>query len=144
MKNYILTIDTADPDKTAILLAENIGCDYKIMAKKIWKAKTHQSEELLPAIDKLLKQNKVKTENLGLIIVCIGPGSFTGIRIGVATANAFAFGLDVPVIGVKKEENITAVIKKGMESYKSKKYKKDGIASPFYDKAPNITTPKKK
>jgi tRNA threonylcarbamoyl adenosine modification protein YeaZ len=161
MKNFkILTIDTTDPEKTAILLA-SINChpgldpgskilkqvqdDVRIIAKKTWRARTHQSEELLPAIDKLLKQSKIKTENLGLIIVCIGPGSFTGIRVGVATANAMAFGLDVPIIGIKaKNKSIVRITQEGFALFKKGKIKKGIIAKPFYDKAPNITTPKKK
>jgi len=146
MKKFkILTIDTTNPEKTAILLAKNHSNDYKIVAKKIWKAKKNQSEELLPAIDKLLRQNQVFPKNLGLIIVCIGPGSFTGIRVGVATANAFAFGLNIPVVGIKAEnEKIETIAQKGFSLNKKGKIKKGIIAKPFYNKAPNITTPKNK
>ena len=163
--NYVLTIDTTNPEKTAILLAENLCSepqaknppelkkrsfanaqdDITVLAKKIWKAKTHQSEELLPAVDKLLKQHKVLPKNLGLIIVCIGPGSFTGIRVGVATANAMAFVLDVPIIGIKaKNKSIVRITQEGFALFKKGKIRKGIIARPFYNKKPNITTPKKK
>ncbi|MCX6811307.1 MAG: tRNA (adenosine(37)-N6)-threonylcarbamoyltransferase complex dimerization subunit type 1 TsaB [Candidatus Berkelbacteria bacterium] len=143
--NYILTIDTTNPEKTAILLAENLGNKYKMITRKTWKAKTHQSEELLPAIDKLLRRKKVKTETLGLIIVCVGPGSFTGIRVGVATANAMAFALEIPVIGIKaKNKDIEKIAREGFALFKKGKTRKGIIAKPFYDKKPNITTPKNK
>ena len=154
--NYILTIDTTNSDKTAILLAiypytsgiTPRRCKRRgvmIIGKKVWQAKTHQSEELLPAIDRLLCRKKVKTENLGLIIVCIGPGSFTGIRVGVATANAMALGLEVPVIGIKgKDKDIEKIMREGFALFKKGKTRKGTIARPFYDRAPNITTPKNK
>ncbi|TSC91481.1 MAG: putative protease [Candidatus Berkelbacteria bacterium Licking1014_96] len=146
MKNKILVISTCDPEKTAILLSIY---DYTSgitprRCKKVWRARTHQSEELLPAIDKLLKKNKVKTEDLGLIVVNIGPGSFTGTRVGVATANALSFGLDIPVIGVKgREKEIEDILRVGFELFQKGKIEKGTLAKPFYNKAPNITIPKK-
>lgn len=138
----ILTISTTNPEKTAILIADKKG---EIIEQKVWRAKTHQSEELLPEIDKLLKKNKIAVEDLGLIIVDIGPGSFTGTRVGVATANAMAFALDIPVVGIKaKDGDIGQIIQDGFSLFKKSKTKKGKIAIPFYDKKPNITTPKNK
>lgn len=57
------------------------------------------SERLLPEIDSLLKKNKVKLQQLDAIMVCEGPGSFTGIRVGIATVKGFALGTNVKVIG---------------------------------------------
>ena len=156
MRNKILVVSTCNPEKTAILLGEysytsgitprRCKCGgVKITGKKVWRAKTHQSEELLPAVDKLLKQNKLKTEDLGLIVVNIGPGSFTGIRVGVATANAFGFALNISVVGIKARDiDIEKIMQKGFDLYKKGKTKKGIIARPFYDKKPNITTPKNK
>ena len=154
--SYILTIDTTNPEKTTILLTlypytsgiTPRRCKrggVKILGKKVWRAETHQSEELLPEIDKLLRKHKIKTENLGLIITCVGPGSFTGVRVGVATANAMAFALDIPVIGIKaKNKSIGKITEKGFGLYQKGKARKGVIARPFYNKAPNITTPKNK
>ncbi len=150
----ILTISTCDPEKTAILLTLydytslstlrkcKRGC-VKIIGKKIWRARTHQSEELLPAADKLLKKNKVKTENLGLIIVNVGPGSFTGTRVGVATANAISFGLDIPVISVKNKEKIEDILSAGLELFQKGRIRKGALVRPHYNKKPNITNPRK-
>lgn len=56
------------------------------------------SECLLPQIDKLLKKNKIKLDGLDAICVCVGPGSFTGIRVGIATVKAFCLAKNLPVI----------------------------------------------
>ena len=61
--------------------------------------KTH-SERLMPLIDALLKESSIEREQLEAIAVAAGPGSFTGIRIGVSTARALAQGLGIPAVGV--------------------------------------------
>lgn len=119
------------------------GLIFDIIAKKIWRAETYQSEELLPVIDKLLRKHKIKTQNLGLIIVNVGPGSFTGTRVGVATANALGFSLNIPVISVKNKERIDDILKVGFKLFKEGKIKKGTSVNPYYDKKPNITNPRK-
>lgn len=59
------------------------------------------SQVLLPMIIKLLKASKKSLDNLTLIEVNPGPGSFTGTRVGVAVANALGYALDLPVNGKK-------------------------------------------
>jgi len=58
------------------------------------------SEKLIPLIDRVLKRNSLPLKRLDGIAVSVGPGSFTGVRIGVATARAFAQVLDIPLAGV--------------------------------------------
>lgn len=65
---------------------------------------TKQAEELIPAIEKLLKDNGTELSELSAIAVCIGPGSFTGLRIGMAAAKGLALGLNIPLIGVSSLE----------------------------------------
>lgn len=60
---------------------------------------TH-SEQLVPHINSLLEMCNVKKTDLKGIIVSIGPGSFTGLRIGLATAKSMAYGLQIPIVGV--------------------------------------------
>ena len=64
---------------------------------------TH-SETLMPAIDQALKLVGIEPPELCEIYLCIGPGSFTGLRIGVGTAKGIAFGLGLPVYGYKSLE----------------------------------------
>ncbi|MBS4912722.1 MAG: tRNA (adenosine(37)-N6)-threonylcarbamoyltransferase complex dimerization subunit type 1 TsaB [Veillonella sp.] len=60
---------------------------------------TH-SEQLVPNIDLLLKQSNVTKADLKGVAVSIGPGSFTGLRIGMGTAKALAYALRIPLVGV--------------------------------------------
>lgn len=64
---------------------------------------TH-SETLMPLIKKTLEENKIMIDEIDLIVCDKGPGSFTGIRIGVATAKAFSDALNIKTIGVSSLE----------------------------------------
>ena len=79
--NYNLIIDTSS-DKSLIAISEgrNVKDFY------IWDANYRQSETLLLKIKKLLHKNKINLKDLTGIIVNKGPGSFTGLRVGIATA----------------------------------------------------------
>lgn len=69
--------------------------------KKIMQAdkRTH-SVKLLPEIQVLLSSENIQPEQLDLIAVTIGPGSFTGVRIGGSTAKTLAYAIGKPVVGV--------------------------------------------
>ena len=149
----ILYIDTTNAEKMTIAL----GNGGKIVAKRSLKAKYRQAEKLLPAIDYLIK--KIKFHNtsrkiqgkvqrnvdlshiLDEIVVVNGPGPFTATRIGVATANALGYGLQIAVSGIKNSEfkNIDELIKDGRDKTKKSNFKQN-VVEPFYDKSPNITT----
>jgi len=62
-------------------------------------AATH-SERLMPAIDRILRETSVALENVQGIALALGPGSFTGLRIGVSTVKGLGYALNVPVAGV--------------------------------------------
>ena len=90
-----LTIDTTTK-VTALALAE----DGKLVAEGfLHTGKTH-SERLIPMLDQLLGTAAWKLTELDLIGVVRGPGSFTGIRIGIATAQGLAQVLNLPLLGV--------------------------------------------
>lgn len=92
ISNNILGIDTSH-DETVI------GLNGKVVA---WKSVRNQSKELLPKIDKLLQAQKIKPVKLKGVAVNTGPGSFTGLRVGVTVANGFGYGLKLPVAGVSE------------------------------------------
>ena len=66
---------------------------------------TH-SESLMPLIDQILKECNLNLNDINLLVSDIGPGSFTGIRIGIATVKAFADSLNIPCIGISALESL--------------------------------------
>ncbi|MDD4412429.1 MAG: tRNA (adenosine(37)-N6)-threonylcarbamoyltransferase complex dimerization subunit type 1 TsaB [Patescibacteria group bacterium] len=88
-----LKIDTTD--REFIFLSLNKA--DAVLAKAKVKAFRQQGEKLLPAINKLLKKNNFKLKDLEKIVVVNGAGSFSSLRIGIVTANALAYVLDIPV-----------------------------------------------
>lgn len=72
------------------------------------------SETLLINIDKFLKQNNVKLADMDFLVNVSGPGSFTGIRIGLSTIKAFAYALNKKVINVSVFDLLLEYIKNGI------------------------------
>lgn len=101
----ILTIDTSSNKEIRVVL--KIGGKEKVMTQKIGTQKaqaphrTGAGQAVLPLIDKVLKKKKIRLSDIKSIEVNTGPGSFTGLRVGVAVANALAFTLKIPVNGKK-------------------------------------------
>ncbi|MCR4404220.1 MAG: tRNA (adenosine(37)-N6)-threonylcarbamoyltransferase complex dimerization subunit type 1 TsaB [Candidatus Acetothermia bacterium] len=74
-------------------------------------ARMGQAERLLQAVDRLLELSRLQVEALELIAVSSGPGSFTGLRIGIATAKGLAQGLGIPLVGVPTPESYARRVK---------------------------------
>jgi tRNA threonylcarbamoyladenosine biosynthesis protein TsaB len=66
-------------------------------------------EQLTVMIDQLLKRNSTDIKSLLAISFSLGPGSYTGLRIGLATAKGLSFGLDIPFIGVSSLESLVSL-----------------------------------
>ena len=62
------------------------------------------SEGIISTVDQLVQKAKIKLSDLKGIFVIQGPGSFTGLRVGITVANQFSHQLDIPIIGIKMEE----------------------------------------
>lgn len=102
----LLAIDTSGMDALVALGEEDGG----LVAERRWAAGYRHGEELLTRIDHLLSANGVPLAELGGIVVGTGPGAFTGLRVGLATAKALAHGLGIPIAGVASAEALLAAV----------------------------------
>ena len=100
----ILSIDTSSSNCATALLEE----DKLIDENSLNNGLTH-SENLMPLIDELLRRNNTKLKDIDLISVSVGPGSFTGIRIGIATIKAMAEVHNIKVAGVTSLETLARI-----------------------------------
>src|ERR687883_1053960 len=94
----ILAFDTATDVATSALVD-----DGEVLGERVSRAAT-----LLEDVDALLRQGGVATRELDALAVGTGPGSFTGVRIGLATARGLPLALDVPAAGVSTLDALAA------------------------------------
>ncbi|MBW3610120.1 MAG: tRNA (adenosine(37)-N6)-threonylcarbamoyltransferase complex dimerization subunit type 1 TsaB [Actinobacteria bacterium] len=91
----VLGIETATPQVGCAL-----GAHEGVLASFHASRGRRHAETLVPAIDFICRQARVELDEIGAIAADVGPGLFTGLRVGVVTAKAMALALRVPVIGV--------------------------------------------
>ena len=92
---FILSLETSTP-VCSVALHQN---GVLLGVKEIDQPGAH-SERLIGLIEDLLKDSNLETSQLGAIAVSEGPGSYTGLRIGVSTAKGLAFAFGIPLLGV--------------------------------------------
>lgn len=92
---YILAVETTGP-----LCSVAVLDDDRILAELRSLEQRNHLRDLMPLIKQLLDKCGIKKEQISYIAASKGPGSFTGIRIGVATARALAQTLDIPAVAV--------------------------------------------
>lgn len=127
----ILTIRTDNPE-AEIGLYE----DEKQLAYEVWHAHRELSNTIHTKIKALLKSQGKQLEDV-LGIVCFqGPGSFTGLRIGITVADSFAYGLNIPIVAAQDDW-----IEQGIKRLKAGE--NDRIALPHYGAPVHITQQKK-
>ncbi len=91
----LLAIDTATQ---FISLALHDG--QQLLAEQTWRSENHHTVELAPAVRALLAQSRLAFADLTALAVSIGPGSYTGLRIGVALAKGIATAQKLPLVGI--------------------------------------------
>ena len=97
-----LYIDTSSSEKIVV------GIDGEHFTAK---AKKDKSQKLLPLIEEKLKEKGKKLRDISEVEVNTGPGSFTGLRVGVSVAQAIAWDLDIPINGKRISEGQVIDIK---------------------------------
>ncbi len=99
-----LSIDTTSNKEIFITLQSNSR--VYILKQDIT---TRKAQMVLPLIIGLLQQHHLTLENIEEITVNPGPGSYTGVRVGVSIANALAYALQIPVNGISYKDNTSLV-----------------------------------
>ena len=128
----ILTIRT---DKPQAELGLFNGDDK--LAYSTWTAHRQLAETIHLKIKELLESQGRTLDELEAIAAFPGPGSFTGLRIGLSVANALAYSLQIPIITQKGED----WIEKARDTIEQGK--NDQLALPEYGSPPHVTAPKK-
>lgn len=127
----ILTLRTDKPEAEIGLFDGNTKVAYLT-----WQAHLKLAETIHQKIDDLLKKHKKDWTDIGGIVVYKGPGSFTGLRIGVSLANALADSLGVAVVGTTDQDWIVDGIKL------LPKHNPADLVTPYYGAPVHITPPK--
>lgn len=123
--SYYLYLDTSEPEAELIIFK-----DDKVICKRKWLAHRELSKTLSKEYQKIMKKAGIKNSDLSGVCVFSGPGSFTGLRIGISFADALAYGLKISMFETRKRGII--------DTRKPKK-----IVTPFYGSEPRITGPEK-
>lgn len=92
---YQLLLDSSNK-----YLAVGISKDGKVIDSIYYEAWQRQSEMMIPEIDKILKNNNIKKEELDAIVVGVGPGSYTGVRIAITIAKTICYALKIKLYSV--------------------------------------------
>ncbi|WP_188207152.1 tRNA (adenosine(37)-N6)-threonylcarbamoyltransferase complex dimerization subunit type 1 TsaB [Alkalibacillus aidingensis] len=95
----VLAIDTSNqPMSVSIIKESTLAAELTVNVKR------NHSLQLMPAIDHLFNQTGLQPNQLDKIAIAAGPGSYTGLRIGMTTAKTMAWGLNIPIVSLSSLE----------------------------------------
>lgn len=132
MPQYTLMIRTDKPEAELYIYAQDT-----LLAEHVWEAHRQLAETIHRTIDNLLAAQGLQASQLEAIAAWQGPGSFTGLRIGLSVANAFASAQAIPIVGAtgtQWRETALARLAAGDN---------DGAVLPEYGAPVHITAPRK-
>lgn len=129
----IIAIDTST-EWIGVALFDGV----QVLAEYTWRSKNYHTVELVPAINELMTRTNTKPTQLSGMGVATGPGSFTGLRIGLSAAKGMALALNLPIVGVPSLDLLAAgqpglrrpmiallQVGRGRYAYARYQYKKD-------------------
>jgi tRNA threonylcarbamoyladenosine biosynthesis protein TsaB len=132
--SYILTVRTDKPEAEVGVY----DMDGKQLSYHTWLAHRQLSSTILGVIRDELKKQNATFDDIGSVLVFQGPGSFTGLRIGITVANTLSHGLTVPIVGIIDEHEW---LERGLA--KLKDGGNDQLVMPEYGSEAHITQQKK-
>ncbi len=96
----VLALDTATPTLVAGVARRPPGGDVEVLAERAVPSGNRHAELLVPAVREALAGAGVTLADVGAVVAGLGPGPFTGLRVGVVTAAALADARGIPAVGV--------------------------------------------
>ena len=102
----ILAFDTSSKNCSVSIVEVDENENFEIIAQDNNEDERTHSVKLMPMIDNMFKSSNLSLDNIDLLACCLGPGSFTGIRIGIATVKAFSDSKKIPTVGVTSLESL--------------------------------------
>ncbi|MED6296400.1 MAG: tRNA (adenosine(37)-N6)-threonylcarbamoyltransferase complex dimerization subunit type 1 TsaB [Chloroflexota bacterium] len=106
----------------------SIGCSEKgeLLQELTWRSQRNHSVELAPAVETLLKRQKITVKDLEAVFVAKGPGAFSALRVGMSLAKSLSVGAEIPIVGIPTSDvevepyinisqNIIALVPAGRE-----------------------------
>ena len=103
--NYLL-IDTSNQPLSVAIMKDN-----EVIAEKTTDIKKNHSVQLMPEIAEILTESKINKTEITDIVVAEGPGSYTGLRIGVTVAKTLAYALNTNLYGVSSLKALASTVK---------------------------------
>ena len=106
----------------------SIGCSEKgeLLQELTWRSQRNHSVELAPAVETLLKRQKITVKDLEAVFIAKGPGAFSALRVGMSLAKSLSVGAEIPIVGIPTSDvevepyinisqNIIALVPAGRE-----------------------------
>ena len=101
----LLAIDTSTAQIGLALYDGN-----QVVAECVWHSGLHHTQELAPALAELLRRVELKIDQVNILGVALGPGSFTSLRVGLAFAKGLVLARHIPVVGIPTLDVVAAAI----------------------------------
>jgi len=135
----ILGIDATETNEAILYLFDK---KLKLIKKSNYKGSNNLSEQLLINIEEFLSALNISKKSLTGIVARRGPGSYTGLRIGLTTANFMAYSLNIPIVGYEEDVENKSNLSKISAEIEAQGEKFNIPIVPLYKNPPYITKKK--